>query len=117
MVRGLAILLTCQLMGELLKLVIGWSIPGPVAGLVLLLVALELGWLQRSDVEAVADALLRNLGLLFVPVGVGLMQYGQLLKQNWATIAAAIALSTLIGLAVTGWTAQSLERHGKRRDE
>ena len=57
-----------------------------------------------------ADALLTNLGLLFIPAGVGVVIYGRLLARNWAPISLAVLVGTLLGIAFTGRLAQALFR-------
>ena len=105
--RGLAWLLAFQCVGELLSRGLQWPLPGPVLGLVLLLIGLR--WpLVRAPVSECADFLLTHLSLLFVPVGVGVMTHLALLSQHGLRILLVIALSTWIGLGVTalvlyGW--------------
>lgn len=100
LLSGLAWLLLCQTAGELLARLLQLPLPGPVLGMLLLLVALR--WpLVRTPVGAVADALLAHLSLLFVPVGVGVMTHLGLLSQYGLRMLVAIVVSTWIGLAVT----------------
>ena len=100
LLTGLAWLLLCQSAGELLARLLQLPLPGPVLGMLLLLVALR--WPQvRTPVGAVADALLAHLSLLFVPVGVGVMTHLGLLSQYGLRMLVAIVVSTWIGLAVT----------------
>jgi len=49
----------------------------------------------------VADTLLRNLSLLFVPAGVGVMLHFELLGSDAVPLAVALLLSTLATIAVT----------------
>ena len=60
--------------------------------------------------DAVADTLLRNLSLLFVPAAVGVVQQTGLIAQNWLAIAAAIVLSTAATLVVTVYTFLAVAR-------
>jgi holin-like protein len=113
MIGALATLLLCQLAGEIAARGLGLPVPGPVIGMVLLFVALLLRR-ERDTPEAlgrVADGLLGNLGLLFIPAGVGVILYLPLLARDWAPISLAIILGTLASIAVTGRLAQSLLRH------
>jgi holin-like protein len=108
---GLAWLLLCQSAGEVLTRLFGLPLPGPVVGMLLLLVALR--WpLVRAPVGAVADALLAHLSLLFVPVGVGVMTHLGLLSQYGLRMLVAIVVSTWIGLAVTAVVLRLLLRRG-----
>ena len=98
--RGLAWLLALQSLGEILSRGLSLPFPGPVIGMMLLLVALR-SPAVREPVGACADYLLSHLSLLFVPVGVGVMTHLSLLDQYGGRILVVIVLSTWIGLAVT----------------
>ncbi len=107
--RGLAWLLLLQSIGELLSRGLSLPFPGPVIGMMLLLVALR--WpVVREPVAACADFLLAHLSLLFVPVGVGVMTHLSLVSQYGGRMLLVIVLSTLIGLAVTVLTLHVLWR-------
>ena len=98
--RGLAWLLVFQSLGELLARGLKLPFPGPVVGMLLLLVALR--WpAVRESVGQCADFLLAHLSLLFVPVGVGVMTHLSLVSQFGFRMLLVIVLSTLAGLAVT----------------
>jgi putative effector of murein hydrolase LrgA (UPF0299 family) len=98
--RGLAWLLAMQSLGELLSRGLNLPFPGPVIGMLLLLLALRLPAV-REPVAACANFLLSHLSLLFVPVGVGVMTHLGLLGQYGVRMLVVIVLSTWIGLAVT----------------
>ena len=98
--RGLAWLLAFQSVGELLARGLMLPFPGPVVGMLLLLLALR--WQAvRQPVGRCADFLLSHLSLLFVPVGVGVMTHLSLVNQYGFRMLLVIVLSTLAGLAVT----------------
>lgn len=107
--RGLAWLLLLQSIGELLSRGLSLPFPGPVIGMVLLLLALR--WpVVREPVSVCADFLLSHLSLLFVPVGVGVMTHLSLVSQYGGRMLLVIVLSTVIGLAVTALTLNFLWR-------
>ena len=111
--QGVAWLLALQALGELLGRALGLPIPGPVIGLLLLLVALRLPSIQASVGEA-ANFLLSHLSLLFVPVGVGVMTHLGLLEAHGGRVVAVIVLSTWVGLGATAWTLHWLLRRQAR---
>ena len=77
--QGLAFLLLMQSGGEALSHFLKLPVPGPVVGMVLLLLALR--WQPVQDAVApAAGFLLQHLSLLFVPVGVGVMTHLALLS-------------------------------------
>ncbi len=98
--RGLAWLLAFQSVGELLARGLSLPFPGPVIGMLLLLVALRVPLVQQP-VASCADFLLAHFSLLFVPVGVGVMTHLSLVSQYGFRMLAVIVLSTLAGLLVT----------------
>ena len=119
MIIGIAALLVCQLIGEITVRSLGLPLPGPVVGMMLLVAAIALrSALTRKDAIAahgnpvahVADSLLGNLGLLFVPAGVGVVQYLDLIAANGAAIGAAILGSTLLALVATVGTFRLVKR-------
>lgn len=107
MIRGLTVLLLCQVVGELLVEVAHLPVPGPVVGMVLLF-----AWLQwrrpanDSGVVRAADGLLKHLQLFFVPAGVGIVAYAALLRDDAVPLGVALVGSWLAGLALVGWIVQ-----------
>ena len=98
--RGLAWLLVLQSAGEVLARGLRLPFPGPVVGMLLLLLALR--WsVVRKPVSVCADFLLSHLSLLFVPVGVGVMTHLSLVSEYGVRMAVVIVVSTLAGLSVT----------------
>jgi holin-like protein len=98
MLDGLIILLLFQLAGEGLVRWLELPLPGPVAGMLLLLTALLMrqGWAER--VAPAANGLIRHLTLLFFPIGVGLVLQWQDYAPHGAALAVSIVGGTLIAL-------------------
>jgi len=112
MIEALLTLLAFQLLGEAVAHVAGWPIPGPVLGMAALFLAWPaLARLQRR-LSDVADALLANFGLLFVPAGVGVMLHVGLLARWWPPLLLGVLVSTVVTLALCGWMFQALRRRG-----
>ena len=114
MLRAFVVIVCFQFAGEALSRLAGLPVPGPVVGLALL-VAAALAWpaLQR-EVEEVADLLLRHLSLLFVPAGVGVLQYVDLLRREWLPLLAVVVLSTALTLAVSALAFTAMAKRGGR---
>jgi putative effector of murein hydrolase LrgA (UPF0299 family) len=108
MLGGLLVLLGCQLLGAAFVDWLGLPLPGAVLGMVALFCILA--WRRRvpADVDATASMLLRHLGLLFVPAGVGVMRQIQPLSENALGLALTLGGSTLAALLVTAWVMQRL---------
>lgn len=116
MIAALALLLGFQLAGEVARLAFSLPVPGPVIGMVLLLLVLILRQGPPSELRHTASGLLQHLSLLFVPAGTGVMLHFRRLGEEGPAILVALVLSTLLGLAVTGLTLRRLTRH-KRLEE
>lgn len=110
MIASLSLILLCQLAGEIVVHAFAWPVPGPVFGMLLLLVLLLLrdravlfaqGPLQGGGVENTARGLLAHLSLMFIPAGVGVVQKLDLLAEHGAAIAGVLAISVVITLLVT----------------
>lgn len=104
-------LLGCQLVGEVLAEGLHLPLPGPVIGMVLLFIVLQVrrpyadsGLLQTSD------RLLRHLQLLFVPPGVGIVVYLGAVRDEALPIAGALVISWLAGLATVAGLVVLLSR-------
>lgn len=104
MLPAILTLLLCQALGELLVRLLGVPVPGPVAGMALLLFGLLLWRGPSRRLERVSGALIHHLGLFFVPAGVGVIVLGPRLAEAWKPLLAAIVLGTLVTMLVTAWT-------------
>ena len=110
MIASLSLILLCQLAGEVFVRGFNLPMPGPVVGLLLLLVlllardrfkVLARGPLQQDGVENASHGLLAHLSLLFVPAGVGVVQKLDLIAEHGIAIILILAVSVVVTLLVT----------------
>jgi holin-like protein len=110
MIASLSLILLCQLAGEVFVRGLGLPMPGPVVGLLFLLVLLlardrfkvmARGPLQQDGVENASRSLLAHLSLLFVPAGVGVVQKLDLIAEHGIAIIVILAISVVVTLLVT----------------
>lgn len=118
MIRSLFLLLLFQLIGESLYRALHLPIPGPVIGMALLA-----AWLLfkpsmlDTEMETTAWGILRVMGLLFVPAGVGIVASLGLLRAQWLPILAGLIGSTVLSLLGTAWLMHILLRRRPIADE
>lgn len=110
LVRSLSILFGCLLAGEGISALLRIPIPGSVIGMLLLTLTLQLRLVRVESVKSASDLLIKNLSLLFVPPGVGLMLYTDLLRQELLPLLAAFLISTILVLGGVGYLQQTLEQ-------
>jgi holin-like protein len=113
MLAGLTWLLGFQLAGEVIVRLTDAPVPGPVVGMALLFLALEVrrrrgAATERASVTRASEALLRHLQLFFVPAGVGVVAYAATIRDQAAPIAVGLVGSWLLALALVGWLTQLL---------
>jgi len=110
MIASLSLILLCQLAGEIIVRGLVLQMPGPVLGLLFLLLLLlardrfsilARGPLRDDGVESASRGLLANLSLLFVPAGVGVVQKLDLIAAHGIAIIAVLAVSVVVTLLTT----------------
>lgn len=104
MFRQLAIIIGCLAVGEFIVWLTGISVPSSILGMLLLTLLLKVRIIKLEWVETISNFLVKNMGFFFVPPGVALMMYFDIIKAEILPIVLATALSTVIVLVVTGWT-------------
>ncbi|WP_059172555.1 CidA/LrgA family protein [Bacillus sp. FJAT-27445] len=92
-------------------------IPASVLGMVLLFLLLAGGIVKIPQIERAGTFLNKHLGFFFVPISVGLMDFGGLIKTSGLQILIMIAGSTIIGLLVTGGMAHYFSRREQKQHE
>ncbi|MGZ6831291.1 MAG: CidA/LrgA family protein [Nocardioidaceae bacterium] len=113
--KGVLVLLACQLLGEVVARLFALEVPGPVVGMLVFLVVLRVARPRPSSSLVRGPALLlEHLQLLFVPAGVGVVVYLDRLRADALPLAAGLWVSWLLGLAVTGAVVATLVRLASR---
>ncbi|MFL9935028.1 CidA/LrgA family protein [Paraburkholderia sp. RL18-103-BIB-C] len=119
---AIVILIGAQLIGEVLRRLLHLPLPGPVVGMFILALALigpAKQWLAKTQtgpsmLEKSSSTLVSNMGLLFVPAGVGIMAELSVLRRAWLPIVAGVFISTILGLIVTGVVMHRVMRRAER---
>ncbi|WP_017939747.1 CidA/LrgA family protein [Zestomonas thermotolerans] len=118
LLRGLTWLVFFQLLGTVLNVLLLPMLPGPIIGLVLLLVFLKLRGEVGEPLQQAASSLLRYLPLLLVPPAVGVMAYAKDIAADFWAVMGSLILSLLLAVAFIGWLMQKLiDRQARHRSE
>jgi putative effector of murein hydrolase LrgA (UPF0299 family) len=101
-----------QFVGEAVVTSIGIPFPGPLCGMLLLLLYLYVRGGPSDDLSGVGSRLIDNLGLLFVPAGTAIVAYGTLFATDGIAILAALVVSTLLAVLIGGAIVASTQDAG-----
>ena len=123
MLDSIFIIFMFQLVGEATQKYFALPVPGPVIGLVLMLVCLL--WTKQTNLPLIADQrdrlvntsqqLLGYLSLLFVPIGVGVIMHLRLLEAQLVQIIGVITVGTIFTMVFTAFI--FLKTGGGTKDE
>ncbi len=111
MLFGILALLLAAFAGDLISTFSGLPIPGTVFGILLVLIYLALYKKVPNSLKLVSDGLLKYLALFYVPAGVGLISYLDLLAQDWGKILISLLISSILTI---GFVTLLLEKMIKR---
>jgi len=110
-IKQLSLIFLFSLIGEVLSILIASfiAIPGSVIGLVLLFLALQLNVLKVEQVDEVGTWLTSNMGIFFVPAGVGLMTNFGVLADTWWQLLIIMVVTTILMMIFVGKVVQSVK--------
>ena len=126
MLRSLFIIFFYQLLGEAIQKIFEINIPGPVIGLILLLLSFiffskKLTQSKKiiKEISVTSNQIINYLSLLFVPIGVGVVMHIDYLGDNVFKILSIIIIGTLATLVFTAFVMEKIinleKNNGKRR--
>lgn len=123
MLRGFFVILLFQLIGEVIQKFFALVIPGPVIGLIFLLITLI--YLRRvkmkkilsvkKDVMSTATAITSYLSLLFVPIGVGVVMHISYLEKNLYQVLGVVVIGTMLTVGITAKLMEYLNLYIQRK--
>ncbi|QRZ14101.1 CidA/LrgA family protein [Paracoccus methylovorus] len=99
MIPALAIILVFQLIGEVAARGLGLMLPGPVLGLLLLVLSCSLRPRLAEMLRPVVAGLLGHLSLFFVPAGVGVVAHLNQFRSDGLAVVLALTVSTALAIA------------------
>lgn len=114
LIRQFLIILGVSFAGEVLSFLLPLPIPASIYGLVLMLILLLTGLVKLHQVKTAADFMIEIMPLMFIGPSVGLMESLPALKAMLLPLTVILVVSTVVTMAATGLTAQSLIRRSRR---
>ena len=120
-IRQIGIIFTVCWLSILVEKILPFAFPASVIGMILLFICLLTGVLKIEHIQEKADFLLENMACFFVPAGVSIINYFDVLENTWIQLVVICVISTVVTFAVTAWsvklTVRLLGRLRERREE
>jgi len=110
MIRQLFIILICLALGESIVYFTGLKIPSSIIGMLLLTMGLQFKVIKITWVKGIADFLLEHMVFFFIPPGVAIMCYFDIISKELVPILVSILVSTILVLISTSFTHQLLRK-------
>lgn len=85
-------------------------IPGNVIGMVMLFLLLLTGVVKLNWIEDASSLLIKHLAFFFIPIAVGLMNFGPLFLKSGLSLLIVVIGSIVVGMFVTGFVSQGLAK-------
>lgn len=102
-----------QIAGETLVRLAALPLPGPLVGMLLMLVALMAYGKVPDGLRRTCQHLLKHLMLLFIPAVAGIIAYFGTLQREWIPFLAACIGGVALTIAVTALTLRWMMRRSK----
>ena len=122
MLKSIFIIFLFQLIGETIQKYFDLTVPGPVLGLILLLLTLIVLKGTKSiyikntkeEISSTSNYITSYLSLLFVPIGVGVVMHLSYLEKNYIPVLAVIFISTTLTIGFTALLMEKINNHLKK---
>ena len=124
MLKSIFIIFLFQLIGESAQKYFELTVPGPVFGLILLLMSFILLKNNKNlfvnkvknEISSTAIHISNYLSLLFVPIGVGVVMHLSYLEKNYIEVLGVIFFSTILTIGFTALVMEAINNRLKKND-
>ena len=124
MLKSIFIIFLFQLIGESAQKYFELTVPGPVIGLILLLISFILLKNNKNlfvnkvknEISSTAIHISNYLSLLFVPIGVGVVMHLSYLEKNYIEVLGVIFFSTILTIGFTAPVMEAINNRFKKND-
>jgi holin-like protein len=103
-IRQIGIIFTVCWLSQVIAEFLPFDFPSSVIGMIFLFICLLTGMLKIEHIQEKSDFLLGNMAFFFVPAGVSIMNYFDILKSSAVQLLIICIVSTVITFAVTAYS-------------
>jgi holin-like protein len=108
-------IIICIALGELIYAVAG-GLPPSLYGMITFTILLRTKWINDKRIDASIRWIIANMGVCFVPAGVGIIQHYELIAKHGISIVLITFVTTFILLTAVGISYQkSIDKTDKNR--
>ena len=108
--RGFLLILLFLSFGKLISAYLPIPFPASIIGLILLFIALSTSLVKVEWITMSGNFILKYMALLFIPIGVGLLNYFDLIISHWLVIVFSLLFTTLFIMFLVGHFYQYLNK-------
>ena len=113
--RQIGIFMAICWVSVVIEQLLPFAFPAAVIGMILLFLFLLAGVLRLEHIREKSDFLLGNMSFFFLPAGVSMVNYLDILRSSLLPILAICVVSTILTFAATAYTVQLAIRLMNRR--
>lgn len=110
LLQGFSILLLLQWVSTEIISFLGIPFPAPLLGMLILTALLCTGVVKEKYIEDICGALIDKMALLFLPAGVSMILYLDVIKAELLPISLTLVISSLVILCSTALVLEALLR-------
>lgn len=119
--KQFAIIFSICWLGTVVEHLLPFAFPASVIAMLLLLLCLLTGLLKVEHIREKSDFLLGNMAFFFIPAGVNVINYLDILKKSWFPLVVICTITTIVTFAATALsirlTVRLLHKTGGTKDE
>ena len=113
----LAIILAVCFVGDVLCALLPFQFSASVLSMIILLILLVLKVIKFGSIESSATFFTSNMAVLFIPYGVKLLQYLDVISENLLLFILIVLFTTPVVYGVTAFTAQLVMKLQKGEEQ
>ena len=117
-IKQVGIIFSICALSVLIEHFLPFAFPASVIGMVLLLLLLCTGALRMEHIREKSDFLLSNMAFFFVPAGVSIINYADVLRSSAVQLVIICLVTTVLTFGATAWsirlTLHLMERRGRK---
>lgn len=105
-IKQIGIIFAICWISQVIEHLLPFDFPASVIGMIMLFLCLSTKLLKIEHIQEKSDFLLSNMAFFFIPAGVSMVNYLDLLKNNAVKLIVICGITTLLTFAATAYSIQ-----------